>query len=84
MKYLLIFVFMLSLMACQNPKVETLEAEKAALVKLWEEEVVKTEDAMNLAREAADDATEAQARTILALEDAELAMAKLQECESGK
>ena len=64
MKYLLVIVFMLSLEACQNPQVETLEAEKAGLVKLWEEEVTKT-------AEADQHAVEAEDRVIIVLEDAE-------------
>ncbi len=41
MRYLLIFIFILVLGSCKDPKVETLEAEKAGLILLYQKEADK-------------------------------------------
>ena len=86
MRYLLLIVFVLSLGACKNPKIETLEAEKAGLILLYEKEVEKStrlaREAIDLtqqANEAAASATVARAEAELALEDAKAAQAAAQE-----
>ena len=84
MRYLLLIVFVLILGACQNSRVDTLEAENEGLVLLYEKEVKKCTDAIRTAREAQAEAILAKEAAEIAMQEARLRQAELEKCKEGK
>lgn len=84
MRNLLLLIFLASFVSCQNPKIQTLEAENAALSKFLEEEAINARQAEALAMLAHEDAEIAAAQAVAAEEKTQRVMEKLKACEAGK